>query len=87
MAADLFETYAVTLVATMLLAAIYGLGEAALIYPIAIGAVCIITSVIGTFSVRLGSTNNIMGALYKGFIAVGGSFCWCDLLCHPAGVR
>ena len=69
MAADLFETYAVTLVATMLLAAIYGLGEAALIYPIAIGAVCIITSVIGTFFVRLGSTNNIMGALYKGFIA------------------
>ncbi|MGC6484228.1 MAG: sodium-translocating pyrophosphatase [Candidatus Puniceispirillales bacterium] len=69
MAADLFETYAVTLVATMLLAAIYQLGEAALVYPIAIGAVCIVTSVIGTFFVRLGSTNNIMGALYKGFIA------------------
>ena len=69
MAADLFETYAVTLVATMLLASIYSLGDAALAYPIAIGAVCIITSVIGTFFVRLGSSNNIMGALYKGFIA------------------
>lgn len=68
MAADLFETYAVTIVATMLLASIYGLGEAALVYPLAIGAVCIIASVIGTFFVRLGSSNNIMGALYKGFI-------------------
>ncbi|MCE2516804.1 MAG: sodium/proton-translocating pyrophosphatase, partial [Alphaproteobacteria bacterium] len=69
MAADLFETYAVTLVATMLLASIYGLGIAALELPLAIGAVCIVTSVIGTFFVRLGSSNNIMGALYKGFIA------------------
>ena len=69
MAADLFETYAVTLVATMLLASIYGLGNAALELPLAIGAVCIVTSVIGTFFVRLGSSNNIMGALYKGFIA------------------
>jgi len=68
MAADLFETYAVTIVATMLLASIYGLGEAALVYPLGIGAVCIIASVIGTFFVRLGSSNNIMGALYKGFI-------------------
>ena len=69
MAADLFETYAVTIVATMLLAAIYGLGTAALELPLAIGAVCIVTSVIGTFFVRLGSSQNIMGALYKGFIA------------------
>ena len=69
MAADLFETYAVTLVATMLLAASYGLGEAALTFPMAIGAVCIITSVIGTFFVRLGASQNIMAALYKGFIA------------------
>jgi K(+)-stimulated pyrophosphate-energized sodium pump len=68
MAADLFETYAVTIVATILLASIYGLGEAALVYPLGIGAVCIIASVIGTFFVRLGSSNNIMGALYKGFI-------------------
>ena len=69
MAADLFETYAVTIVATMLLASIYGLGIAALELPLAIGAVCIVTSVIGTFFVRLGSSQNIMGALYKGFIA------------------
>ena len=68
MAADLFETYAVTVVATMLLATIYNLGEAAVLYPIAIGAVCIVTSVIGTFFVRLGKSGNIMGALYKGFI-------------------
>ena len=68
MAADLFETYAVTVVATMLLATIYNLGEAAVLYPIAIGAVCIVTSVIGTFFVRLGKSRNIMGALYKGFI-------------------
>ncbi len=68
MAADLFETYAVTLVATMLLASIYNLGEAALIYPIAIGAVCILTSVVGTFFVRLGASGNIMRALYKGLI-------------------
>ena len=68
MAADLFETYAVTVVATMLLATIYGLGNNEVVYPIAIGAVCVITSVIGTFFVRLGASNNIMGALYKGFI-------------------
>jgi K(+)-stimulated pyrophosphate-energized sodium pump len=68
MAADLFETYAVTLVATMLLASIYSLGTAALELPLAIGAVCILASVVGTFFVRLGSSNNIMGALYKGFI-------------------
>ena len=72
MAADLFETYAVTVVATMLLAAIFFVGDAQakmLIYPLGIGAVCIVTSVIGTFFVRLGSSQNIMGALYKGFIA------------------
>ncbi len=72
MAADLFETYAVTIVATMVLAAIYFTGETAakmMIYPLAIAAVCIITSIIGTFFVRLGASNNIMNALYKGFIA------------------
>lgn len=68
MAADLFETYAVTVVATMVLASIYFAGDAALMsYPLMIGGICIITSVIGTFFVRLGSNNNIMGALYKGF--------------------
>jgi len=70
MAADLFETYAVTLVATMLLATIQLGGDMnALLLPLGIGAVCIVTSIIGTFFVRLGSTKNIMGALYKGFIA------------------
>ncbi len=75
MAADLFETYAVTVVATMVLAAIYfggtGLSEPLIVYPMAIGAVCVLTSIIGTFFVRLGSNQSIMGALYKGFIATG----------------
>ncbi len=72
MAADLFETYVVTLVATMLLAAIYfsGVAQGAMmLYPLAIGGVCIITSIIGTFFVCLGKKENIMQALYKGFIA------------------
>lgn len=72
MAADLFETYVVTIVATMLLAAIYFVGEAQemlLIYPLAIGAVCIVTSIASTFFVRLDKSKNIMQALYKGFIA------------------
>jgi len=70
MAADLFETYAVTIVATMLLAAISFSGEQAeqlMLYPLAIGAVCILTSVVGTFFARLGRGTNIMGALYKAF--------------------
>jgi K(+)-stimulated pyrophosphate-energized sodium pump len=73
MAADLFETYAVSIVATMVLASIYFAGTPTLlnmmIYPLAIGGVCIITSIIGTFFVRLGASESIMGALYKGFIA------------------
>ncbi len=71
MAADLFETYAVTVVATMLLVAIFFTGETAeslLIYPLAMGGVCILASVIGTFLVRLGPSQNIMAALYKGFV-------------------
>jgi K(+)-stimulated pyrophosphate-energized sodium pump len=75
MAADLFETYVVSVVATMVLCTIYFAGqpilEAALLYPLAIGGACVITSIIGTFFVRLGASNNIMGALYKGFIATG----------------
>ena len=74
MAADLFETYAVTLVATMLLAAIFfapPLLDKVLLLPLVIGAVCIVTSVLGTFFVRLGSDNGIMKALYKGLIATG----------------
>ncbi len=71
MAADLFETYAVTVVATMVLASIFfnGTVEASMmLYPLAIGGVCIITSIIGTFFVRVGSSGSIMGALYKGFV-------------------
>ena len=72
MAADLFETYAVTIVATMVLATIFFSGETAYmmtIYPMAIGGSCLVASIIGTFFVRLGSSQSIMGALYKGFIA------------------
>ena len=73
MAADLFETYAVTIVATMVLASIFFAGTPILLsmmtYPLAIGGACIITSIIGTFFVRLGRKRSIMRALYKGFIA------------------
>ncbi len=72
MAADLFETYVVTTVATMLLAAILFTGDIQsqlMMYPLVIGAVCILASIAGTFFVRLGPSNNIMGALYKGLIA------------------
>ncbi|WP_366555272.1 sodium-translocating pyrophosphatase [Aquibaculum sediminis] len=70
MAADLFETYAVTVVATMVLASIYfGAASGVFLYPLVIGAVCILASIAGTFFVKLGSSNNIMGALYKGFVA------------------
>ncbi|MFL2885397.1 MAG: sodium-translocating pyrophosphatase [Candidatus Pelagibacterales bacterium] len=70
MAADLFETYAVTIVATMVLSTIFFAGNTEmLLYPLAIGGSCLVASIIGTFFVRLGKSNNIMGALYKGFIA------------------
>jgi K(+)-stimulated pyrophosphate-energized sodium pump len=76
MAADLFETYAVTVVATMVLSSIYFSADRELLshmmlYPLAIGAACVVTSIIGTFFVQLGSNQSIMGALYKGFIATG----------------
>jgi K(+)-stimulated pyrophosphate-energized sodium pump len=75
MAADLFETYAVTIVATMVLASIYFAGGdrvmTMMLYPLAIGAMCVITSIIGTFFVRLGKSQSIMGALYKGLITTG----------------
>ncbi len=83
MAADLFETYVVTIVATMVLASIFFAGTdamaAMMVYPLVIGGVCIIGSVIGTFFVRLGASENIMGALYKGFIAsavISAVFLW-----------
>ncbi len=72
MAADLFETYAVTVVATMVLASIFFTGEQAIqlmVLPMMIGAVCVVTSIAGTFFVKLGANNSIMGALYKGFVA------------------
>jgi K(+)-stimulated pyrophosphate-energized sodium pump len=71
MAADLFETYVVTIVATMVLGAIYASGvfaEKLMMYPLLIGGVCILGSIIGTFAVKLGDSKNIMGALYKGLI-------------------
>jgi K(+)-stimulated pyrophosphate-energized sodium pump len=75
MAADLFETYAVTTVATMVLASIFFRGTPLLgpmmTLPLAIGGVCIITSIVGTFFVKLGASQSIMGALYKGLIVTG----------------
>jgi K(+)-stimulated pyrophosphate-energized sodium pump len=72
MAADLFETYAVTVVATMVLASIFFAGTdlalTAMLYPLTIAASCVVTSIVGTFFVKLGANNSIMGALYKGFI-------------------
>jgi len=73
MAADLFETYVVTVVATMVLASILihgaDLGGSLMIFPMAIGGVCLLASIASTFFVRLGASQSIMGALYKGFIA------------------
>ena len=73
MAADLFETYVVTVVATMVLASIFAVNDPAIaalvIYPLALGGACILASIAGTFFVKLGASQNIMGALYKGFIA------------------
>ena len=74
MAADLFETYVVTIVATMLLGAILFTGHARdwlLMLPLGIGGVCILTSIVGTYFVKLGARNNIMGALYKGLMVTG----------------
>ncbi len=72
MAADLFETYAVTFVATMLLASIFFTGEQQaqmMAFPLVLGGVCILGTVVGNFFMKLGRSQNIMGALYKGFIA------------------
>ena len=72
MAADLFETYVVTMVATMVLGAIFCTEEmraTLMLFPLMLGGVCILGSIIGTFFVRLGRKNNIMGALYKGLIS------------------
>jgi K(+)-stimulated pyrophosphate-energized sodium pump len=76
MAADLFETYAVSAVATMVLGSVLfrdyaGTVESVMLLPLAIGGIAIVASIIGTAFVKLGPTNNIMGALYKGLIAAG----------------
>jgi K(+)-stimulated pyrophosphate-energized sodium pump len=71
MAADLFETYAVTVVATMLLGAIFFTGPtqaSLMLYPLVVGGVCLLASVLGTYLVKLGPSRNIMAALYKGFL-------------------
>lgn len=72
MAADLFETYVVTVVGTILFAGLFFTGELQekmVFYPLAIGAICIIATILGTFFVKLGKKKNIMNALYKGFIS------------------
>ncbi len=74
MAADLFETYAVTIVATMLLGAIFFSGNDAnllMLYPLVVGGVCLLASIAGTYFVKLGSDNGIMRALYRGVIVAG----------------
>src|SRR5574340_1769195 len=72
MAADLYETYTVTLVAAMLLAkTVFGIGSDWIAFPMLLGGISIIASIIGTFAVRLGKSQYIMGALYKGLAVAG----------------
>ncbi|MBC7952501.1 MAG: sodium-translocating pyrophosphatase [Rhodospirillaceae bacterium] len=74
MAADLFETYAVTIVGTMLLGSIFFTGaaqQAMMNFPLLVGGVCILASIAGTFFVKLDASGNIMRALYKGLIVTG----------------
>ncbi|MBI4592197.1 sodium-translocating pyrophosphatase [Candidatus Uhrbacteria bacterium] len=71
MAADLFETYAVTLVAAMVLGGLISQDATLTLFPLALGAIAIVASILGTFFIKLGKSENIMGALYKGLAAAG----------------
>jgi len=90
MAADLFETYAVTAVAAMLLGAIIFKNDLAVIYPLALAGISALASVFGTFFVKLGKNNNIMQALYKGLIwsalLAGLGFCVVTYKIFPTGI-
>ena len=82
MAADLFETYVVTVVATMVLSSIFFADVSSMMmYPLAIAGVCTIASIIGTYFVKLGKSENIMSALYKGF-AVSAHFICCPFILY-----
>ncbi|HKK01368.1 MAG TPA: sodium-translocating pyrophosphatase, partial [Desulfuromonadales bacterium] len=90
MAADLFETYAVTLIAAMLLGAVSFTNSASVDYPLVLGGISIITSIFGTFFVKLGGSQKIMAALYRGLIVSAGlaaiAFYFVTIEMFPQGI-